>query len=197
MRRDLFFCFSNSDARQESIPSIRQRCPLRNVRTSSRLTNEANGDMFRYGSQVNHSYVSLVSNSLAFIIRVDGVSFHTFTKGLKGPMDSRLTRCMVKTTIDLVEKFNAITGYHQSDEISIVFAAANDAEEVAAAAAKAELEAAEPAKKKQRKKAQVLKNHPYNGRVQKLASVAASYASSRLNYHLMQEGMEFISILTN
>jgi tRNA(His) guanylyltransferase len=100
-------------------------------------------------------------------------------------MDARLTRCMVKTTIDLVEKFNAITGYHQSDEISIVFAAANSPEEIAA---KAEAEACEPAKKKQRNKKQ-LKNHPYNGRVQKLASVAASYASSRLNYHLMHEGI--------
>lgn len=81
---------------------------------------------------------------------------------------------MLKTTIDLVEKFNACLGYHQSDEISLIFPnvmplqSANDEESM------------QPNKKKLKTD----KIHAYNGRVQKLASVTASYASARLNYHI-------------
>ena len=119
----------------------------------------------------------------SFIIRIDGVAFHTFTKGLNSPMDSRLTRCMIQTTIDLVEKFQAVTGYHQSDEISLVFPAANTLAQVTEALAAS---TAVPAPKNKKRKI-ALKTHCYNGRVQKLASVTASYASARLCYHLMQE----------
>lgn len=132
-----------------------------------------------------------VESTTPFIVRIDGCSFHTFTKGLHSPMDTRLTRCMVKTTIDCVEKFNAVTGYHQSDEISLVFPAANDLSDPAVAAALAaslaEKEVSEPPQKKKKQKKTVLKNHPYNGRVQKMATVVASFASVRLNFHLMNE----------
>lgn len=80
---------------------------------------------------------------------------------------------MVRTTGDLVKKFNCLTGYTSSDEISLVFNAAND-----------------PAEKDQEdpillpKKNTVDKVHPYNGRMQKLASVTAGFASARFNYHL-------------
>lgn len=45
-----------------------------------------------------------VDASSPFIIRLDGVSFYTFTKGVTKPFDDRITRAMVKTAKDLLEK---------------------------------------------------------------------------------------------
>ncbi|KXS13116.1 hypothetical protein M427DRAFT_113653 [Gonapodya prolifera JEL478] len=59
-----------------------------------------------------------------FVVRLDGVAFSTFTKDLPRPFDRRLSNAMVATSVDLVEKFNAVCGYTQSDEISLVFPAA-------------------------------------------------------------------------
>ena len=55
------------------------------------------------------------------IMRLDGKSFHTFTKGFNRPFDDNLHEAMVATTIAV---FNEIQGaklaYTQSDEISIL-----------------------------------------------------------------------------
>ena len=55
------------------------------------------------------------------IMRLDGKSFHTFTKGFNRPFDDNLHNAMVATTIAV---FNEIQGaklaYTQSDEISIL-----------------------------------------------------------------------------
>lgn len=53
--------------------------------------------------------------------RLDGVAFHTFTKGLRRPYDERLSNLMVETTKFLVEETNARCGYTQSDEITLVW----------------------------------------------------------------------------
>ncbi|KAI8914259.1 tRNAHis guanylyltransferase-domain-containing protein [Gorgonomyces haynaldii] len=87
-----------------------------------------------------------------YMIRLDGVAFHTFLKGVRKPFDDRITDAMVKTCHDLVLKFNPHLCYTHSDEISLVF----------------------------------LNADMYNGRIQKLASVTASFASCRFNYHLCQ-----------
>ncbi|KAI8843623.1 tRNAHis guanylyltransferase-domain-containing protein, partial [Chytridium lagenaria] len=97
-----------------------------------------------------------------FIIRLDGVSFSTFTEGLTKPFDWRLKEALVKTTEDLMKKFVPVTGYHHSDEISLVFPAADDPQ----------------------RKLQVEPSHMYNGRVQKMVSVTASYAGARFNHHM-------------
>jgi tRNA(His) guanylyltransferase len=55
------------------------------------------------------------------IIRLDGRSFHTFTKGLKRPYDERMSQAMIDTTKDLLEQTGANIGYCQSDEISLGF----------------------------------------------------------------------------
>ncbi|KAJ3219594.1 hypothetical protein HK099_004638 [Clydaea vesicula] len=89
---------------------------------------------------------------------------------------------MVKTTVDCVDKFNACTGYHQSDEISLVFPAANILEDDTKV--KLDKDSDIPSKEK---KLKIMKNHIYNGRFQKLASVVASYAAVRLNFYLMNE----------
>ena len=53
--------------------------------------------------------------------RLDGKSFHTFTRGMKRPYDEELSQMMVDTTKYLVDKTNALIGYTQSDEISLVW----------------------------------------------------------------------------
>lgn len=55
------------------------------------------------------------------IIRLDGRSFHTFTRGFKKPFDYSLMLAIKQTTKLLCENIqNAKLGYCQSDEISIL-----------------------------------------------------------------------------
>lgn len=53
--------------------------------------------------------------------RLDGKTFHTWTKGLRRPYDERLSSLMIDTTKYLVETTNARIGYTQSDEITLVW----------------------------------------------------------------------------
>ncbi len=55
------------------------------------------------------------------IARLDGKSFHTFTRGLVRPFDERLQKCMQETMEYLVDVTNANFGYTQSDEITLVW----------------------------------------------------------------------------
>lgn len=58
---------------------------------------------------------------LPIIARMDGRSFHTFTKGLNRPFDKNLSDCMIKTTEFLVNETGACMGYTQSDEITLAW----------------------------------------------------------------------------
>ena len=58
---------------------------------------------------------------LPVIARLDGRSFHSFTKGLGRPYSKPFLDLMFATTIHLVTKTKALVGYTQSDEISLVF----------------------------------------------------------------------------
>ena len=58
--------------------------------------------------------------TLPVIIRLDGNNFHNWTKGLNRPFDEGLTDLMIETTKFLVEETNAVIGYTQSDEITLV-----------------------------------------------------------------------------
>jgi len=58
--------------------------------------------------------------TLPVIIRLDGNNFSKWTKGLEKPFDSRLTELMVETTKFLVKETNAVIGYTQSDEITLI-----------------------------------------------------------------------------
>jgi len=53
--------------------------------------------------------------------RLDGRSFSRFTKGFNRPYDKRMSEAMIDTTKYLVEETNALIGYSQSDEISLVW----------------------------------------------------------------------------
>lgn len=58
---------------------------------------------------------------LPVIARLDGKCFHTFTKGLARPYDVRLSVIMSCLTELLVEDTNALVGYTQSDEITLIW----------------------------------------------------------------------------
>ena len=55
------------------------------------------------------------------VIRLDGKSFHTFTKGFKKPFDKIFWETMKKTTMYLCQNIqNCVLGYCQSDEITLI-----------------------------------------------------------------------------
>lgn len=93
-----------------------------------------------------------------FCIRLDGKAFHTFTRGLKRPYDEGMSNLMVDVTKALVSEFGALVGYTQSDEISLGFYLPADSESL----------------------------YPFDGRLQKLESLTAAYASVFLNQMLPQ-----------
>jgi len=55
------------------------------------------------------------------IIRLDGVAFHTFTRGFVKPFDKRLMETMQEVTLGLCREIQGVVlGYTQSDEITLV-----------------------------------------------------------------------------
>jgi len=62
---------------------------------------------------------------LPVIARLDGKSFHTWTKGLDRPFDEDFLSIMQNTTKKLIEETGACIGYTQSDEITLIFYSAN------------------------------------------------------------------------
>jgi tRNA(His) guanylyltransferase len=88
------------------------------------------------------------------IIRIDGKSFHTYTKGLKRPFDSELMEDMDETTKYLCKNIQgAKFGYVQSDEISILITDFDDLQT----------------------------DMWFDGNIQKMVSVSASMATSKFN----------------
>lgn len=89
-----------------------------------------------------------------FVIRLDGKAFHTFTGKLKKPFDSSLSEAMITTTKALCSHVQNIKiAYTQSDEISLIL---SDLDE---------------------EKTQLW----FEGKVQKMVSVAASVATATFN----------------
>ena len=88
------------------------------------------------------------------IIRVDGKSFHTYTKGLKRPFDEGLINDMDETAEFLCQNIQgAKFAYVQSDEISILITDYDD-----------------------------ISTHSwFDGNLQKMASIAASLATAKFN----------------
>ena len=58
---------------------------------------------------------------LPIIARLDGRAFHSFCRGLTKPYDERLVQLMVAVTKYLIEETQALMGYTQSDEITLVW----------------------------------------------------------------------------
>jgi tRNA(His) 5'-end guanylyltransferase len=92
------------------------------------------------------------------VVRLDGKSFHTWTKGLKRPYDERLSKIMRRVMEALVDRFQPKVGYTQSDEITLVwYIAPHESNE-----------------------------YPFDGRYQKLESLTAAFATAMFNFHVQE-----------
>lgn len=94
-----------------------------------------------------------------WVMRLDGNRFSKLTKKINAqkPYDEEFAEAIRKTTIDLMQKFGFVTGYCQSDEITLVpnLVEGN-------------------------------RNDLWGLRIQKLCSIVASYASVRFNNYLAE-----------
>lgn len=108
---------------------------------------------------------SLIPN-LPTLVRIDGKAFHTWTRGLARPYSEPLQKLFDDVTGYLVSATNAVIGYTQSDEITLIL-----------------WNYAKP-------ESQIM----FDGRVAKLTSVLASMATARFNQlvplHLPQKDGE-------
>jgi tRNA(His) 5'-end guanylyltransferase len=94
---------------------------------------------------------------LPIMARLDGRSFHNFTRGLDRPYDEHFAKCMIETAKYLVEQTHCNFAYTQSDEITIGFWN----ETIGAESF-------------------------FNGRIQKLVSTLASLATVKFNNEVIQ-----------
>jgi len=103
-------------------------------------------------------YESHIDNNKHIIVRLDGHKFSKFAKDFKKPYDKILSDAMVATATDLLEEFQAYTAYTQSDEITLVI----------------------PSPLSLGRE----DGHILGGRVQKITSLAAGFATMKFNAHL-------------
>lgn len=89
---------------------------------------------------------------LPICVRLDGRSFHTVTKRCLKPFDSDLREVMTRVVESLIDECDAVLGYTQSDEITLVLKPMNK-----------------------------LDDYYFKARIQKLCSMLASVASVTFN----------------
>jgi tRNA(His) guanylyltransferase len=112
----------------------------------------------------------IVNPNRAFIVRLDGHNFSTFTAPFDKPFDNIFKSVMLKTAKDVLEFWpDAIVAYTQSDEITLVFPAIFKNEE-----------------EEENKQRDVI----FGGKLQKIISIASAHASARFNYHCLQAAPE-------
>lgn len=76
------------------------------------------GDRMKCYENVTRHYLT---RRMPVVIRLDGVAFHTFTKGFQKPFDELLWCTMIETMQRLCKDVqNCVIGYTQSDEITLV-----------------------------------------------------------------------------
>ncbi len=95
---------------------------------------------------------------IPIVARLDGRSFSKLTKGMDRPFDRKFSKIMQNVTLYMVQQTNALCGYTQSDEISLVWLI--DAP-----------------------KSQIF----FNGKVQKMVSVLAGMCSAKFIMELFFE----------
>ncbi|MEL6181017.1 MAG: tRNA(His) guanylyltransferase Thg1 family protein [Myxococcota bacterium] len=82
-------------------------------------------DKTAFGDRMKHYEMAEAGRRLMpllpICVRLDGKRFSAFTKGLARPYDVRLSRLMIDVTHYLVAETQALVGYTQSDEISLVY----------------------------------------------------------------------------
>lgn len=98
------------------------------------------------------AYESYLMPYVPAIIRLDGRAFHSFTRKLDKPYDKRLINCFISLSEILCRELSAKISYTQSDEITLVL-------------------------HQDDYKTQL----PFGGRLQKLSSTTAAYATIHFN----------------
>jgi len=130
------------------------------------------GERMKMYEDYTEDSVTQIDAFTGFIIRVDGRGFSNLLNSLKNkefeelktPFISDFVLAMQRTCKDLVKEFNASTGYTHSDEISLYFKPLNTENDLE----------------------EDVKEHQFSGRVQKLQTLIASYATVRLIKHLQE-----------
>ena len=143
------------------------------------LKNLTLGDRMKYYESLTEPRITPEKH---LILRIDGHHFSKYTKGLKKPFDSILARAMIETTKDLVERFDAYTGYTQSDEITLFLPTLKDV-------------TVDNRKKKTHKVHKRIREdweHSFGGRTQKIVSLVSAFTTMRFNYHFEKEFNEQI-----
>jgi len=102
-----------------------------------------------------------IDPNLPYIMRIDGHHFSGFTKGWKRPYDVRIHDAMCRVVEDLVEQYNPVLGFTQSDEITLVFP---------------------PVEANQ--------TPLLGGKIPKICSLVAAYTTIRFTYHMLQATFE-------
>ena len=82
-------------------------------------------DRTTLGDRMKNNYENIsryyLTRRMPVIIRIDGKTFHTFTRGFKKPFDDIVVKTMQDTMKYLCENIQGcVLGYTQSDEISLV-----------------------------------------------------------------------------
>lgn len=119
------------------------------------------GDRMKDYEKKSQNYLQ---HDLPAVARIDGHCFSKWTKGFNKPNDERLHNAMVETTKDLVRTFQFLTGFTQSDEITLIFAP----------------------NQKEDDGITLKSNYFFNGKVQKIASVLASFTAVRFTFYMMK-----------
>jgi len=103
---------------------------------------------------------------LPLLARLDGRSFHTFTKKFPRPYFPTMSKWMQELTAFLVDDTNACIGYTQSDEISLVWNLTSESSQFL-----------------------------FGGRFQKLTSVLAGLASAKFNQLVLKDSPSMAHML--
>lgn len=114
----------------------------------AKVDDAALGDHYKSIESLARS-VQYVNYNSAFVIRVDGRAFHTFTRGMERPYSSQLDAMRKAAATAVLKSLKPNFAYYQSDEISFVWMPNDRPEQI----------------------------HPFNGRVDKLVSICASLTS--------------------
>jgi len=82
------------------------------------MKNDALGSRMKNYENVNRNYIL---NNVPVLVRIDGKSFHTFTKGFQKPFDEIMIATMQETAKYLCENIQGCKlAYTQSDEITLL-----------------------------------------------------------------------------
>lgn len=106
-----------------------------------------------------YEHETVIDTANAFLVRLDGKTFSSFTTKFRKPFDVRFTRAMTKTAVSLLQFFGSSAAFVCSDEITLVHPPIYGS----------------------------MLNHPHSGRKNKIATLAAGKCSTLFLLAIMDE----------